>query len=132
LIVIDASVVGHWLLTDQPLQLPTSLGADVELAAPHLIDAEVAHAIRRHLLMGLISVDRAEIALQDLMVLPIERYPHTGLLPRAFSLRDNATIYDALYLALAEALEATLLTRDKALKTVPGIDVPVEVFTNGT
>lgn len=131
MIVIDASVVGHWLLTDQPSQLPTSLGADVELAAPHLIDAEVAHTIRRHLLMGLISVDRAEIALQDLMVLPIVRYPHTMLLPRAFSLRDNATIYDALYLALAEALEATLLTRDKALKTVPGIDVSVEVFTNG-
>jgi predicted nucleic acid-binding protein len=131
LIVIDASVVGHWLLTDQPSQLPTGLGADVELAAPHLIDAEVAHAIRRHLLMGLISVDRAEITLQDLMVLPIERYPHTTLLPRAFSLRDNATIYDALYLALAEALEATLLTRDKALTTVPGIDVPVELFTNG-
>lgn len=131
MIVIDASVVGHWLLTDQPSQLPTSLGADVELAAPHLIDAEVAHTIRRHLLMGLISVDRAEIALQDLMVLPIVRYPHTMLLPRAFSLRDNATIYDALYLALAEALEATLLTRDKALATVPGIDVSVEVFTNG-
>jgi predicted nucleic acid-binding protein len=132
LIVVDASVVGHWLLTDQPSQLPSSLGADVELAAPHLIDAEVAHTIRRHLLVGLISFERAEIALQDLMVLPIERYAHTELLPRAFSLRDNATIYDALYLALAEALEATLLTRDKALMTVPGIDISIEMVANGT
>jgi predicted nucleic acid-binding protein len=132
LIVVDASVVTHWLLTDQPSQLPTSLGAEVELAAPHLIDAEVAHAIRRHLLRGLISVDRAEIALQDLMVLPIERYPHTRLLWRAFALRDNATIYDALYLALAEALEAPLLTRDKALTTVPGIEISIEVVANGT
>ncbi|MGH6916678.1 MAG: type II toxin-antitoxin system VapC family toxin [Geminicoccaceae bacterium] len=130
--MVDASVVAHWLLTDQPLRLPMTLGADADLAAPHLIDAEVAHAIRRHLLTGLISVDRAEIALQDLMVLPVERYPHTRLLRRAFALRDNATIYDALYLALAEALGTTLLTRDKALTTVPGVDVPVEVVTNGT
>jgi predicted nucleic acid-binding protein len=66
------------------------------------------------------------------MVLPIERYPHTELLPRAFSLRDNATIYDALYLALAEALRATLLTRDHALAMVPGIDISIEVAANGT
>jgi predicted nucleic acid-binding protein len=81
--------------------------------------------------MGLISLERAEIALQDLMALPVERYPHTELLPRAFSLRDNATIYDALYLALAEALQATLLTRDHALAMVPGIDISVEVAANG-
>jgi predicted nucleic acid-binding protein len=132
LIVVDASVVGHWLLTDQPSQLPTSLDADVELAAPHLIDAEVGHAIRRHLLMGLITADRAKIALEDFMVLPIERYPHTRLLSRAFALRDNATIYDALYLALAEALGARLLTRDKALMTVPGIDISIDLVANGT
>jgi predicted nucleic acid-binding protein len=131
LIVVDASVVGHWLLTDQPSLLPTRLDADVELAAPHLIDAEVAHAIRRHVLRGLISLDRAEIALQDLMMLPVERYPHTRLLRRAFALRDNATIYDALYLALAEALDAPLLTRDKALKAVPGIEISIEVVANG-
>jgi predicted nucleic acid-binding protein len=132
LIVVDASVVGHWLLTHPPSRLPASWGGDAELAAPHLIDAEVGHAIRRHLLMGLISADRARIALEDFMVLPIERYPHTALLPRAFALRDNATIYDALYLALAEALGARLLTRDRALLTVPGIDVSVELAANGT
>lgn len=128
MIVVDASVVAHWILTRQPSQLPASLGAKVELAAPHLIDAEVGHAIRRHLLMGLISTDRAEIALEDFMVLPIERYAHTTLLPRAFALRDNATIYDALYLALAEALDTNLLTRDKALARVPGVDAQVEVL----
>jgi predicted nucleic acid-binding protein len=132
LIVVDASVVGHWLLTRQPSWLPGSLGVDVELAAPHLIDAEVGHTIRCHLLTGLISVDRAKIALEDFMVLPIERYPHTRLLPRAFALRDNATIYDALYLALAEALGARLLTRDKALMTIPGIKISIEVVANGT
>lgn len=128
MIVVDASVVAHWILTRQPSQLPASLGADVELAAPHLIDAEVGHAIRRHLLMGLISTDRAKIALEDFMVLPIERYAHTTLLPRAFALRDNATIYDALYLALAEALDTNMLTRDKALARVPGVDAQVEVL----
>jgi predicted nucleic acid-binding protein len=132
LIVVDAAVVVQWLLSEEPSQLPTGLGADVELAAPHLIDAEVAHAIRRHLLTGLISLDRARIALQDLMIAPIERYPHTNLLPRAFSLRDNATIYDALYIALAEALDACLLTRDKALMKVPGLSITVEMVANGT
>ena len=132
MIVVDASVVAHWLLTRQPLRVPMVLDADVELAAPHLIDAEVGHTIRRHLLMGLISAQRAEIALEDFMVLPIERYAHTSLLPRAFALRDNATIYDALYLALAEALGARLLTRDKALMTIPGIEIAIEVMANGT
>jgi predicted nucleic acid-binding protein len=131
LIVVDASVVGHWLLAERRSRLPKGLDTKVELAAPHLIDAEVAHAIRRHLLTGQISMGRAEIALQDLMVAPIERYPHTGLLPRAFSLRDNATIYDALYIALAEALEAPLLTRDKAMMRVPGIAISIEMVANG-
>ncbi len=133
MIVVDASVVAHWLLTDRPAQLPPpGLDIDAELAAPHLIDAEVGHAIRRHLLTGLISPGRAEVALEDFMALPLRRYAHTALLPRAFALRDNATIYDALYLALAEALDAPLLTRDGALTRVPGIDASIQLVTNGS
>ena len=74
------------------------------------------------------SSEAAAAAILDLVALPIERYPHRLLLERAFALRDNATIYDALSLALAEVLEATLLTRDKALARVPGVEAQVEVI----
>jgi len=71
--------------------------------------------LRNRGLRGRLRSSEAAAAILDLVALPIERYPHRLLLERAFALRDNATIYNALYLALAEFLEATLLTRDKAL-----------------
>lgn len=74
------------------------------------------------------SSERAREGLHVLLRVPIERYGHRRLLPRAFELRDNATFYDALYLALAEALEATLWTRDAALAKVPGVAAKVEVL----
>ena len=133
IVVIDASVIGHWLLSTRlPLHLMVAeFARNASLAAPHLIDAEVGHLLRRQSLLGRISTRRAGIALQDYVALPVDRYPHLALLPRAFALRDNATIYDALYLALAEALEATLLTRDRRLARIPGVEAHVEVITNG-
>lgn len=74
------------------------------------------------------SSTNGRAALDDLAALRIERHPHGVFLRRAFELRDNASIYDALYLALAEALEATLLTRDAALANVPGVVARVEVL----
>jgi predicted nucleic acid-binding protein len=67
-------------------------------------------------------------ALDDLTRLELTRHPHTALLARAFELRDNATMYDALYLALAELLEATLVTRDQSLARIPGLDAEVQVI----
>ena len=133
ILVVDASVIGHWLLSTRlpPHLMITEFAGSASLAAPHLIDAEVGHLLRRHALLGRISARRARIALRDYLALPVDRYPHLALLPRAFALRDNATIYDALYLALAEALEATLLTRDRRLARIPGIGAHVEVVTNG-
>jgi predicted nucleic acid-binding protein len=133
IIVIDASVVGHWLLTTKApiLGLVEQFAPLGWLAAPYLLDAEVSHVIRRHALIGRISTERAQIALEDYLALPIERYPHMALLPRAFELRDNATMYDALYLALVESLAATLLTRDKRLVRVPGVGAQVDVVSNG-
>jgi predicted nucleic acid-binding protein len=133
IVVIDASIIAHWLLTTR---VPTSrlveqLAGGASLAAPHLLDAEVGHVIRRHVLIARISTRRAQTALDDYLALPIDRYPHTELLPRAFEFRDNATMYDALYLALAEALEATLLTRDRRLARVPGVMAQVDVVANG-
>jgi predicted nucleic acid-binding protein len=100
-------------------------------AAPELMDAEVAHVVRRHVLRGELASVAAEAALADLVTMRIERHSHLPLVQRAFELRDNATIYDALYLTLAEILGATLLTRDAALARVPGVNAAVEVIPAG-
>ena len=65
--------------------------------------------------------------MSDFLNLPIRRYPHQGLLARAFEFRSNVTVYDGLYLALAEALQSRLLTGDAALQNVPGCHAAVEV-----
>lgn len=101
------------------------------LAAPELMDAEVAHVVRRHVLRGELAAVVGESALADLVAMRIERHSHLPLVQRGFELRDNATIYDALYLALAEVLGATLLTRDAGLARVPGVSAAVEVLAWG-
>jgi predicted nucleic acid-binding protein len=132
--VVDASVIGHWLLSTRlpPRLIVSELADQAPLAAPHLIDAEVGHLLRRQALLRKVSDERARIALDDHLALPILRCGHQALLPRAFALRDNATINDALYLALAEALEAPLLTRDARLARIPGVAAHVEVIADGS
>lgn len=99
------------------------------LHAPHLIDLEVAQVLRRWERVGDISPARAIAVFKDLANLTLTRYSHHLLLPRVWALRRNATAYDAAYLALAEALDATLLTRDMALSSIPGHSARVEVVT---
>jgi predicted nucleic acid-binding protein len=72
---------------------------------------------------------RAQLALLDLLDLPIRRAPHAPLLLRCWELRDNLTIYDAAYIALAEALGTVLLTADTRLANAPGLICPVEVLS---
>ena len=96
--------------------------------APHLIDAEVAQSFRRFALCGDLSLSDARVALQRLQRLPMLRVAHGGLLPRAFELRSNVTIYDGLYVALAEALDVPLLSCDSALQDVPGSFAEVEIL----
>ncbi len=130
--VLDASVVVDLLLrsTRDFDAVAARIAAEApRLAAPHLLDAEVAQVLRRFVRSGDLSPSRATEALIDLDGLPVTRYPHLPLLRRAFSLRENATIYDALYLTLAEALGGPLLTRDRALASVPGHRVRVEVLS---
>ncbi|MBI3181128.1 MAG: VapC toxin family PIN domain ribonuclease, partial [Myxococcales bacterium] len=83
---------------------------------------------RRFVLKGFLPESSALYAMEDLRDLPLIRHGHGPFLERAFALRENATIYDALYLALAEALEAPLLTADAALAKVPGHGAAVEVL----
>lgn len=117
MIVLDASVVLEVLLqTSAARRVEQRIFASHEiLCAPHLIDVESAQVLRRYVLSGAISADRGAAAIQDLADLPLSRYPHEVLLPRIWQLRHNLTAYDAAYVALAEALDVPLLTRDKAL-----------------
>ena len=89
---------------------------------------EVTQVFRRHVARGAITVSRAEEALQDLLDLRVRRYPHVLFLWRVWELRDNLTAYDALYVALAETLDATLLTCDRKLASAPGHHARVEVI----
>jgi len=129
-IVLDASAVIEILLQ-------TEAGAPVgerllethsSLHAPHLLDVEVAQVLRRFVAQEKLKEARAGQALRALRDLPVERYSHEILLPRIWALRQNLTAYDATYVALAEILGATLLTRDSRIQRAPGHSAQVEVF----
>ena len=130
MIVIDASVAVEWLLrTSASVPIAHRILSPVEnLHAPHLLDIEVAQALRRCNFIGILDRQRADAALQSFVTLRIQRYPHTPLLRRVWQLRDNLSAYDALYVALAESLGATLLTRDRKLAAAPGHRARVQVI----
>ena len=129
MIVVDASAVVDVLLqTEAGIRIAERLFAPGEtLHVPHLIDIEVAHALRRAWLQGLIDATRAKEGLDDLAAWPLIRYPHDLFLSRVWSLRHNVTAYDAVYIALAETLEVTLITCDTRLASSSGHDVIIEV-----
>ena len=133
MLVVDASVLATALGDDgSDGDLARSRLRDQQLAAPELIDLEVVSVLRRELAAGRLDVRRAQLALDDLLDLPIRRAPHVPLLLRCWDLRDNLTIYDAAYVALAEALGSTLLTADTRLAGAPGLRCAVEVLSPGT
>lgn len=96
------------------------------LHAPHLIDVEVAQVLRRYAMMGQLDATRGRQALHDLSEFPLTRYPHDLFLGRIWELRHRVTAYDAVYIALAEALPAPLITRDRKLATATGHRAKVE------
>jgi predicted nucleic acid-binding protein len=98
------------------------------LSAPEIIDLEVASVWRRQIQVGLIDLRRARLALADLGAIPLQRASHRPLLSRCWELRDNLTIYDASYVALAEALNVVLLTADRRLANAPGPRCQIEVL----
>jgi predicted nucleic acid-binding protein len=124
MIVVDASVLVDLLLrVDDASTLTDSLLDPARvLNAPQLVDIEVAQALRRYVRRGELAPARGRAALDDLADLTLERYPHTLLLPRIWDYRDNLTAYDATYLALADALDCPVWTRDaRSAKAPPAI-----------
>lgn len=129
MIVVDASVMLEVLLrTPAAAAAREALESGGALHCPHLLDVEVAQVLRRYVRSGELDAARAAAALGDLADFPLVRHPHALLLDRIWELRDNVTAYDAAYLALAEALDAPLVTRDARLAAAPGVRAAVRVF----
>jgi predicted nucleic acid-binding protein len=129
-IVLDASAAIDWLLQ-------TAIGQQIEariysrgesLHAPHLLDLEVAQVLRRLVRESVVSAQRADQALQDLLNLRLTRYPHFVFLSQIWRLRHNLSAYDAAYVALTEKLGATLITRDARLASSSAQGVSMELF----
>jgi predicted nucleic acid-binding protein len=132
--VVDASVLTEYLgdAREGAAVARRRLLADrASLWAPHLVDAEVGHALRRGVRRGEIAGDAARAALDDLMAMPLRRVRHRELIPRAWELRENVSFYDALYIALAELLGQPLITFDGRLAKATGVRAEIELLAEG-
>jgi predicted nucleic acid-binding protein len=128
-LVIDTSAALSALVAYDPAPgLVERLAQDGDLHAPHLIDTELLHALRRMTMNGELSDDRAADARTDFDELALTRYPHWTLSDRVWELRHNLTAYDATFVALAEALEAPLVTCDTRLPAAPHTHASIELF----
>jgi predicted nucleic acid-binding protein len=128
-IVVDGSVLASALADDGPDgDRARRRLAGERLFAPELIDLEVASVWRRAARSGRLDGRRAALALADLAAVPLARAPHLPLIGRIWDLRANLTSYDAAYVALAEMLDAVLVTADRALAGAAGIECEVEVL----
>lgn len=130
MIVLDASAAIDWLLqTPVGQQIESRIYSRGEsLHAPHLLDLEIAQVLRKLVRQSVVTIQRADQALQDLLSLRLTRYPHFIFLPQIWQLRHNFSAYDAAYLMLAEKLSATLITRDARLASAPARGVTIELF----
>lgn len=129
MIVVDASVLVTALADDNVdgVRARSRLAQEV-LAVPQILDLEVVSVLRRLTQAKKVNPQRAEMALADLIDLPIRRSDHVPLLKRCWQLRENLTTYDAAYVALAEALDVILVTADRRFAEAPGIRCAVEVL----
>ena len=121
-LIVDASALVEYLLrTERGQEVESALSSqEADLHVPALCDVEVTAALRRGILRGALAESRAEQALTAYLDLPLNRHGHQTLLPRILALRANFTAYDASYVALAERLEAPLLTADRRLARACG------------
>lgn len=128
MIVADSSALVDALISRPPNTALVSRLARDELHAPHFVDLEVVQVLRRLERAGRLHPDQALDALHDFEDLALVRYPHEPLLDRIWALRQNLTAYDAVYIALAEALEVPLVTVDAKLAAAPGTTASIELL----
>ena len=129
MIVVDASALLEFLLqTPIGARIEARLSGEDELHAPHLVDVEVCQGLRRLVRTGEVSAGRAREAIEDLTDLDLHRHFHLDLLDRAWALRNNLSAYDAVYVALAEAIDAPIVTCDGPLARTPGHRARFEVI----
>lgn len=128
MLVVDTSAIVGGLAADPPRETLAKRLEGQSLHAPHLIDVEFLHVMRRMVARGQLAPARADVVRADFSGLRITRYPHTLLLDRMWELRDNLTAYDASFVALAEALDAPLVTTDARLATSPGHRATIEAY----
>ncbi|HEY0876606.1 MAG TPA: type II toxin-antitoxin system VapC family toxin [Vicinamibacterales bacterium] len=123
MIVLDASALVELLLGTPAGAVVIDRIADpsISLHVPHLADLEVTQVLRRYVRWEILTSSEAEGALDDLRDLDVNRHAHEPLLQRIWGLRENLTAYDAVYVALAEALDTRLLTCDRRLSQAPGL-----------
>jgi predicted nucleic acid-binding protein len=129
LIVVDASVLAPALADDAAAgdRFRTRLKGE-RLVAPDLVDLEVTSVLRTLVSNGSVPARRADLAIEDLSDLPMLRVPARALLARIWQLRGSVTVYDAAYVAVAEATGSVLLTADARLSRAPGPRCTVEVM----
>jgi predicted nucleic acid-binding protein len=128
MLVVDASCLFE-VVADTPGAevIRKRLASDPDQAAPHVIDVEVLNVVRRHHLAGRLERTAAQQAIDDLRAWPGERFGHRALLDRVWELREGVRGWDAFYVALAEALDAPLLTLDPRLRRAHGPRCAIEV-----
>lgn len=132
MLVVDASCLFEVVAdTPQAGAIAARLAADVDQMAPHVIDVEVMGVVRGQYLRGRLDGTAAQQAVTDLRDWPGERVGHRWLLERAWQLRDSVRGWDAFYVALAEAFDATLLTMDERLARAHGPTCRIDVLKVG-
>lgn len=126
--MVDASAIVSVLLEDPPVPELAERLSGQELFAPHLLDVEFLHALRRLVAGGRVPAPRAEDIRANFASVVIVRYPHGLLLGRMWDLRDNLTAYDAAYVALSEVLDLPLITTDSRMAAAPGHHAVIEAY----
>jgi len=130
MLIVDASCLYEVVVDGvRAEEVRRSLAADPDQAAPHVVDVEVVSAIRRDHGLGRLDRTAASQAVDDLRDWPGERFGHQPLLHRVWELRATVRAWDATYVALAEALGATLLTLDQRLAGAAGPRCPIDAIT---
>lgn len=130
MLIVDASCLYEVLIgTPGAEAMRRRLAEDLDHGAPHVVDVEVLGVVRRDHRLGRLDRTAASQAIEDLRDWPGERFPHQPLLGRAWELRASVRGWDAVYVALAEAFDAVLLTVDARLARAPGPTCRIDVVT---